>query len=58
MFALIMAIERSILHESHLAEDAVSEDFLKIIDNLEKIKTIDCYQTRGFTVWIVSPKYG
>ena len=44
---------KSILHEAHLAEDAVSEAFIKIINNLEKINVIDCYQTRGFIVIIV-----
>lgn len=44
---------KSILHETHLAEDAVSEAFIKIINNLEKINVIDCYQTRGFIVIIV-----
>lgn len=49
----MLYIAKSILQEPHLAEDAVSEAFIKIIDNLEKIKTIDCYQTRGFIVIIV-----
>ena len=44
---------KSILHETHLAEDAVSEAFIKIINNLEKINIIDCYRTRGFIVIIV-----
>ena len=49
----MLYIANSILKEPHLAEDAVSKAFLKIIHNLEKIKTIDCYQTRGFVVIIV-----
>lgn len=49
----MLYIAKSILQEPHLAEDAVSDAFLKIIDNLEKINTIDCYQTRGFIVIIV-----
>lgn len=49
----MLYIANSILHEIHLAEDAVSEAFIRIIDNLEKINRIDCYQTRGFVVIIV-----
>lgn len=49
----MLYIAKSILHDPHLAEDAVSDAFLKIIDNLEKINIIDCYQTRGFIVIIV-----
>ena len=44
---------KSILHETHLAEDAVSEAFIKIINNFEKINIIDCDQTRSFIVIIV-----
>jgi len=46
-------IAKSILHDNYLAEDAVSRAIIRIIDNLEKINTIDCYQTRGFIVTIV-----
>ncbi len=49
----MLYIAKNILHEIHLAEDAVSEAFIKIIDNLEKIDTVDCYRTRGFVVIIV-----
>lgn len=52
-YGTMLYIANSILHEKHLAEDAISEAFIKIIDNLEKINTIDCYQTRGFVVIIV-----
>lgn len=43
---------KRILIDTYLAEDAVSEAFIRIIDNLEKIDTIDCYRTRGFVVKI------
>ncbi len=49
----MLYIANSILHEIHLAEDAVSEAFIKIISNLEKIDTVDCYRTRGFGAIIV-----
>lgn len=49
----MLYIANSILHNIHSAEDAVSEAFVKIINNLEKIDTIDCYRTRGFVVIIV-----
>lgn len=42
-----------ILKEIHLAEDAVSEAFIKIIDNLEKIDQVDSYRTRAFIMIIV-----
>lgn len=49
----MLYIANTILNEVHLAEDAVSEAFIKIIDNLEKINIVNCYQTRGFVVIIV-----
>ena len=47
----MLYIAKSILHDHYLAEDAVIQAF--ILDNLNKIKTINCYQTRGFVVIIV-----
>lgn len=44
---------RSLLHDNNLAEDAVSEAFIRIIENLDKIDLTDCYRTRGFAVIIV-----
>lgn len=41
-----------ILHEKHLAEDAVHESFIRILKNLHKINEIDCPQTRSFVVII------
>ena len=49
----MLYIARSILHDHYLAEDAVVEAFIRIINNLNKINTINCYQTRGFVVIIV-----
>lgn len=48
----MLYIANRILNEIHLAQDAVSEAFIKIIDNLEKIDEVDCYRTRGFVVII------
>jgi RNA polymerase sigma-70 factor (ECF subfamily) len=49
----MLYIADNILHDIHLAEDAVSEAFIKIINNLDKININDCYRTRGFVVIIV-----
>lgn len=46
-------IAKGILHDAHLAEDAVSEAFVRIIDNLEKINLSDRNKTKGFVVIIV-----
>lgn len=49
----MLYIANSILQDIHLAEDAVSEAFIKIMNNLEKIDDINSYRTRGFIVIIV-----
>lgn len=49
----MLYIANSILHDNHLAEDAVSEAFVRIIDNLDKIDEVNSYRTRGFVVIIV-----
>jgi len=49
----MLYIANSILHDNLMAEDAVSEAMLRIIDHIDKINEIDCYQTRGFVVIIV-----
>jgi RNA polymerase sigma-70 factor (ECF subfamily) len=50
---IMLYVAKSILHDTHLAEDAVSEAFIRIIKNLHKINEVDCYQTKGFVVIIV-----
>ncbi len=50
---MMLYIARSILSDQSHAEDAVSEAFIKIIDNLEKIIMNDCYKTKGFVVIVV-----
>ena len=42
-----------ILHDEHLAEDAVHEAFLRIIQNFHQIREIPCPKTRSFVVIIV-----
>jgi len=46
-------IANRVLMDPYLAEDAVSEAFIKIINHLDKIDPVDCYRTRGFIVIIV-----
>lgn len=46
-------IANHILGDSHLAEDAVHEAFLKIIKNFHKIGEIHCPRTKNFVVIIV-----
>ena len=40
---------RSILHDVCLAEDAVSQAFIRIIDNLHLISDINCNKTKLLT---------
>ncbi|MFR5859533.1 MAG: RNA polymerase sigma factor [Clostridia bacterium] len=42
-----------ILHDEYLAEDAVHEAFLRIIQNFHQIREIPCPKTRSFVVIIV-----
>ena len=42
-----------ILHNRHDAEDAVHDSVIAIIDNLEKIKKINCHETWSYIVTIV-----
>jgi RNA polymerase sigma-70 factor (ECF subfamily) len=52
-YSTMLYIAKDILHDEGLAEDAVSESFIKIINNVEKIREVNCYQTRGFIVVLV-----
>lgn len=49
---LMYKIAFEILGDKALAEDAVSESFVRIINNLHKIDEIKCPQTRNFLVII------
>lgn len=42
-----------ILKDHHLSEDAVHQAFLRIVDNLDKIRENDCHKTRAFLVVVV-----
>lgn len=46
-------VAKSILHDHALAEDAVHEAFLKILNHMEKISLENCNETRAFVVIIV-----
>lgn len=50
---MMFFVAKQILEDSYLAEDAVHQTFLKIIDHFDKIGEIDCPKTRGFIVTIV-----
>lgn len=45
-------IAYNILHDKHLAEDAVHQSFIHVINNLEKINENNCHKTQGFLVVI------
>jgi RNA polymerase sigma factor, sigma-70 family len=49
---LMFYIANEILHDKHLAEDAVQQAFLKTIDNLQKIHDVNCPQTKSYIVII------
>lgn len=49
---LMFHIAQNILHDEHLAEDAVQEAFLRIARNFHKVGEIFCPETRNFTVII------
>ncbi len=50
---LMHKIADDLLHDKHLAEDAVHEAFLRIIKCFHKIGEIDCPETKNFLVIIV-----
>lgn len=43
----------SILHDPQLAEDAVHQAFLRILDHMQNIGEVECPQTKSFVVIIV-----
>lgn len=45
-------VATDILKDAYLAEDAVHQAFIRIIENLDKINQIDCHKTRSFIVII------
>ena len=53
---LMMYVARGIVGDVADAEDAVHQAFVSIIENLDKISTVDCPQTRSFVVIITERK--
>lgn len=50
---LMLYIAKGILHDKLLAEDAVSQAFIKIIENLNKIDMNNCNKTKSYVVTII-----
>jgi len=50
---LMFYIANRILNDEYLAEDAVHQAFLKVIENLDKIEDVNCHKTRSYIVTIV-----
>ena len=50
---LMLYIAKDMLKDTHAAEDAVSEAFIKIIRNINKIQEISYNQTKAYTVSII-----
>ena len=46
-------VANRILKDQYLAEDAVHQAFLKIIENLDKIEDVHCHKTKSYIVIIV-----
>ncbi len=46
-------VANSILKDPQLAEDAVHQAFMRILNHLEKISEVDCPKTKSFVVIIV-----
>jgi len=52
-YGTMLYIADNILHDRALAEDAVSESFIKLTPHLEKFQDISGHQTRGYIVKVV-----
>ncbi len=50
--SIMFHVAYKILHDKYLAEDAVQQAFIRIINNLKKIDENNCHKTRGFLVVI------
>jgi len=50
---LLFSVANNILHDSHAAEDAVNDAFIRVIRNLDKIEDVKCPRTRNYLVVIV-----
>jgi len=49
---LMLTIAREMLRDSALAEDAVSESFIRIIEKIDKVDVVLSYKTRSFVTTI------
>ncbi len=49
---LLFYVANKILKDDYLAEDAVHNTFLKVLENLERINEADCHKTRSLLVTI------
>lgn len=50
---LMFYIANRILRDEYLAEDAVEQTFVKIIENLDNISEVDCHKTKSYIVIMV-----
>jgi RNA polymerase sigma-70 factor (ECF subfamily) len=50
---LMFYVANRIIKDQYLAEDAVHQAFIKIIENLDKIEDVHCHKTKSYTVIIV-----
>ena len=50
---LMFYVANRILNDERLAEDAVHQTFLKILENFDKVGEISCHKTRSYVVIIV-----
>jgi len=50
---LMFHVANRILNDERLAEDAVHQAFVKILENFDKIENISCHKTRSYVVTIV-----
>ncbi len=50
---LMFHVANGILNDESLAEDAVHQAFLKILENFDKVGEISCHKTRSYVVIIV-----
>ena len=47
-YKLMFDVAFAIIHDSHLAEDIISESFYRIMNNLDKVEDIESSRTRNF----------
>jgi RNA polymerase sigma-70 factor (ECF subfamily) len=50
---LMFYIANRILNDEYLAEDAVHQTFLKIIEDLNKLKDVHCHKTKSYIIVMV-----